>query len=150
MVHGCVGDGVDKARLRKLVLDKGLEKRVKFLGRVLPPDLYELYKVGDVFVTASEIETQGIVLIEAAATGLPLIAVNKGAVSEICVNNENGFLCEPGDIDGISKAILRIITDQKLQKTMATKSLEFAKEHDLEKTIDKFINIDKRVQENKK
>ena len=75
-----VGDGVDKPRLEKLAQRLGISDSVKFLGRVLPPDLYELYRAGDVFITASEIETQGIVLIEAAATGLPLIAVDAGAV----------------------------------------------------------------------
>ncbi|MBO7132458.1 glycosyltransferase [Candidatus Saccharibacteria bacterium] len=145
-----VGDGVDKARLKKMVSDLGIVDRVHFLGRVLPPDLYELYKVGDLFATASEIETQGIVLIEAAATGLPLIAVNKGAVSEICVNDEDGFLCEPGDIDGISEAMRKILSDEKLQKKFSTRSLELAKEHDLERTVDKFINIYNKVQEIKK
>ena len=140
-----VGDGVDKLKLEKMVLEDGLENEVKFLGRVLPPDLYELYKVGDVFVTASEIETQGIVLIEAAATGLPLIAVNKGAVAEICVDGVNGALCQPGDVEGISKAMVKVLSDEKERKEMAKKSLALAKEHDLERTIDKFINIYNRV-----
>ena len=48
-----VGDGVDRTRLERLVLDLGIGDAVKFLGRVLPPDLYQLYKVGDVFATAS-------------------------------------------------------------------------------------------------
>ena len=89
-----VGDGVDLARLRKLAVKLGINQSVKFLGKVMAPDLYEIYKMGTVFATASEIETQGIVLIEAAASGLPLVAVNAGAVNEICVDGENGFLIE--------------------------------------------------------
>ena len=136
-----VGDGVDKLRLEKMVAEEGMEPYVKFLGRVMPPDLYELYKVGDVFATGSEIETQGIVLIEAAATGLPLIAVDKGAVSEVCINGENGYLCQPGSVSEIADAMVKILTDDDLRRKFSEKSVEIAAGHDFEKTLDQFINI---------
>ncbi len=145
-----VGDGVDKARLEQLVRDNNLGDSVKLLGRVISPDLYELYKMADVFVTASEIETQGIVLIEAAATGLPLIAVDKGAVSEVCRDSENGYLCEPGNIDEIGNAMIKIVSDEKMRKEFSKKSLEIAGEHDFEKTLDSFINIYNHVISSKK
>ena len=101
--------------------------------------------VGDVFATASEIETQGIVLIEAAACGLPLIAVNKGAVKEVCRNGENGFLCKPGSVGEIAEAMAKILSDEALREKMSKKSIEIAAEHDFEKTLDKFTNINNRV-----
>ena len=140
-----VGDGVDKNRLTKKVSSMGLSDTIKFLGRVLPPDLYELYKVGSLFATASEIETQGIVLIEAAATGLPLIAVDKGAVAEVCVDGENGFLCEAGNIPEISVALEKILLDDKLRERFSKRSIEIAAEHDFERTLDKFENIYQKV-----
>lgn len=143
-----VGDGVDKNRLEKKVNQNGLP--VKFLGKVLPPDLFEVYKVGDVFATASEIETQGIVLIEAAASGLPLVAVDKGAVAEVCVDSENGYLCEAGNVSEISAAIMKILLDDGLRKGFAKKSIEIASEHDFERTLDKFENIYRRVVQEKK
>ncbi len=133
-----VGDGVAKAGL---IHKYGEDTHIKILGKVLGDDLHELYKIGSVFATASEIETQGIVLIEAAASGLPLIAVDKGAVSEICINGENGVLCEPGNVSQIADAIFKIMSDSKLQKEYAAKSVEIAHEHDFERTLDKFINI---------
>ena len=136
-----VGDGVDRPKLQQKVKDEALENEIKIIGRVMPPDLYEMYKVGDVFVTASEIETQGIVLIEAAASGLPLIAVNKGAVAEVCQNGKNGILCEAGDVEGISKALVTILSDEKLREKYSKASLEIAKGHDFETTLDRFINI---------
>ena len=139
------GDGVDKARLVRLTEKLGISEKVVFLGRVVPPDLYDVYKMGTIFVTASEIETQGIVLIEAAASGLPLIAVDKGAVSEVCVDQENGFLCQPGNVSEIAAAMWRLMSDTKLRKKFAAKSLEIAKEHDFETTLDKFENIYRKV-----
>ncbi len=140
-----VGDGVDKTRLMKKVSDIGLKESVKFLGRVLPPDLYELYKTGSLFATASEIETQGIVLIEAAATGLPLIAVDKGAVSEVCITDKNGVLCEPGNIDEIAAAMKKILSDDETRKKYSKESIKIAGEHDFENTLTKFENIYKKV-----
>ena len=102
------------------------------------------------FVTASEIETQGIVLIEAAACGLPLIAVDAGAVSEVCISNKNGFLCKPKDIEEISNAIVKILSDDKMRKEFSINSLEIAHEHDFERTLDKFENIYKKVITDKK
>ena len=145
-----VGDGVDRLRIEGVVKKLGIDGSVRILGRVLQPDLYELYRVGDLFATASEIETQGIVLIEAAASGLPLIAVNAGAVSEVCITNKNGFLCNPGAIDEIAESMYKILSDKELQKKFSKASLEIASEHDLEKTIDKFINIYNKVIESTK
>ena len=145
-----VGDGVDKLRLMQKVEKMGLGGDVKFLGRVLPPDLYELYKIGDVFATASDIETQGIVLIEAAACGLPLIAVDGGAVGEVCRDGENGYLCQPGDVMEISEAMTRILSDSSLHARFSKKSVEIASEHDFEKTLDKFENIYRKVIADKK
>ncbi len=142
-----VGDGVDKSRLERKVKEEGISENVRFLGRVLPPDLYELYKIGSLFATASEIETQGIVLIEAAATGLPLIAVDKGAVSEVCISNKNGYLCQPGNVVEIGDAMVKILSDDKLREKFSQNSIKIASEHDFERTLDKFINIYKKVQE---
>ena len=150
-----VGDGVDKARLIKETAKMGISNSVRFLGRVVGEDLYEIYKMGWVFVTASEIETQGIVLIEAAASGLPLVAVNAGAVNEICVNNENGFLIEI-KINGnrvmipklqvmISEAVMKILEDTKLRERFSVNSVKFAQKHDFKNTLDSFINIYQRV-----
>lgn len=145
-----VGDGVDKVRLMQKTKKMGLGDDVKFLGRVLPPDLYELYKIGDVFATASEIETQGIVLIEAAACGLPLIAVNKGAVSEVCRDGENGYLCQPGNVVEVSEAMVKILSDSDLRTRFSENSIKIASEHDFEKTLDKFENIYRKVISDKK
>ena len=141
-----VGDGVDRIKLENKYASMS---NIRIIGKVLPPDLYELYKIGDVFVTASPIETQGIVLIEAAATGLPLIAVDKGAVSEVCHDTENGFLCEPGSVAEIAAAIRKIVSDDKLREKFSKKSLEIAKEHDFETTLDRFMNIYNKVIQDK-
>ena len=136
-----VGDGIDRDNLKNQVANLGIESKVKFLGRVMPPDLQQIYRAGDVFVTASETETQGIVLIEAAATGLPLVAVDAGAVRELCQNKKNGILCQPGDVKGIARAIIKILSDKELKARYGKESLEIAKKHDLNYTLSRFEEI---------
>ncbi len=137
-----VGDGTDRVRLEEKTAGC---KNIHFAGRVTGDELYKIYQLGDVFATASEIETQGIVLIEAAASGLPLIAVDAGAVSDVCIDGENGFLCRPGDVKEMSEAMVTILNDDKMRKEYSKHSLEISKEHDFEKTLDKFINIYNKV-----
>lgn len=136
-----VGDGTAKEGLEKLAKEKNIEDKVRFLGRVMPPDLYEIYKTGTLFATASETETQGIVLIEAAATGLPLVAVDAGAVKELCQNKKNGILCKPGKIRQMANAMVKILGDAKLQKIYGESSIEIAKKHDINRTLTRFEEI---------
>ena len=142
-----VGDGVDKKRLVKEAHALGCDAAVRFLGRVVGEELYELYKAGSVFATASEIETQGIVLIEAAASGLPLVAVNAGAVAEVCQNGVNGVLLEPGNDVAVkmAEALEQILLDSKLRAEYAQNSVKIAHEHDFDKTLDKFEEIYRKL-----
>ena len=136
-----VGDGTARAGLEELSRDLGLAENVKFLGKVMPPELMDVYRAGDLFVTASETETQGIVLIEAAATGLPLVAVDAGAVKELCQNNRNGVLCHPGDEKGLARGMVKILEDEDLREKYGSESLEIAKMHDLNRTLERFEEI---------
>lgn len=136
-----VGDGTDRRHLLDLVKSLGIEKNVKFPGRIMPPDIVDIYQAATVFATASETETQGIVLIEAAATGLPLIAVDAGAVRELCQNQKNGILCQPRNLEEMTAAMIKILQNPKLQEKYGNKSLEIAKKHDLNHTLSRFVEI---------
>jgi len=140
-----VGDGTDKARLEKIVNEYDLNDNIRFLGKVMPPDLQEVYRTADVFATASETETQGIVLIEAAATGLPLVAVDAGAVKELCQNKRNGILCQPGDVDGLANGMKKLLADEKVRKKYGEESLKIAEKHDLNNTLARFEEIYKKA-----
>lgn len=136
-----VGDGTDRRNLVDLAQALGISKSVKFLGRVMPPDVIDIYRSATVFATASETETQGIVLIEAAATGLPLVAVDAGAVRELCQHKKNGILCSPRDPEAIAKALIKILQNPELQEKYGNASLEIAKKHDLNRTLKRFVEI---------
>ncbi len=136
-----VGDGTDRRHLVDLTQALGIEASVRFLGRVYPPDIMEVYRTGKLFATASETETQGIVLIEAAATGLPLVAVDAGAVRELCQHKKNGILCHPGDVSEMTDAMVKILKHEDVRKHYSEHSLAVAKNHDLNRTLKRFEEI---------
>lgn len=136
-----VGDGTDKRHLQDLAQALGIEKSVHFPGRIYPPDIMEVYRTATLFATASETETQGIVLIEAAATGLPLVAVDAGAVRELCRHKKNGILCHPGDVTEMTDAMVKILKHPEIQMRYGAESLEVAKLHDLNRTLQRFVEI---------
>lgn len=136
------GDGTDKNHLQDLAKALGIDEKTKFLGRIMAvPEAVAIYQSATLFATASETETQGIVLIEAAATGLPIVAVDAGAVRELCQKGKNGELCRPGAIEELAAGMVKILTSEKVQKKYSEKSLEISKKHDLNRTLTRFMEI---------
>ncbi|MDD6058368.1 MAG: glycosyltransferase family 4 protein [Clostridiales bacterium] len=86
-----VGDGPRRGELQRLALDCGLSDRVIFTGMVAPEQVYLYYKCGDVFVSASTSETQGLTYIEALASGLPLICRKDDCLDGVVDDVVNGF-----------------------------------------------------------
>jgi 1,2-diacylglycerol 3-alpha-glucosyltransferase len=125
-----VGDGCEKNNLIRLSRDLGIAERVHFAGFVSQQDgLPNIYPMANVFVTASEVETQGIVLLEAAASGLPIVAVNATCISEIVRDGVNGFLASPGDIKTIHDSISTLISNPKKARIMGKEGRILAEEH---------------------
>jgi len=129
-----VGDGCQKNHLTRLCRELGIEKRVHFTGFIPPSELPEIYRMANIFVTASEIETQGIVLFEAAASGLPIVAVNATCISEIVHNRMNGFLIEPGNFRAFSDAITTLVNYSKRAYVMGREGRIIAENHDIHLT----------------
>lgn len=89
-----VGDGPQREQLKKLVESLAIDDKVLFTGNVSPELTPEYYQSGDLFVSASTSETQGLTYIEACANGLPLLCRNDDALLGVVVEGENGFTYE--------------------------------------------------------
>jgi glycosyltransferase involved in cell wall biosynthesis len=110
------GNGPEEENLRRKVKGRGLEKNICFRGLLSRPEIRNLMWEGNVLVSPSFVETFGIVIIEAASTGLPIIATRSGGPEEI-VTNEMGWLTEPGDIEELRDAMRRAYeADEELEK----------------------------------
>ena len=86
-----VGDGPAKAQLEKLAASLQISDRVIFTGMVKPSEVQEYYQLGDLFVSASTSETQGLTYVEAAANGLPLLCREDLCLKGVILQGENGY-----------------------------------------------------------
>ncbi|OHA93028.1 MAG: hypothetical protein A2W64_00290 [Candidatus Zambryskibacteria bacterium RIFCSPLOWO2_02_39_10] len=108
-----VGDGPEKKTLQLYAKDMG--GYVVFEPWTL--DLTSYYKTADVFLLTSQYEGYGMTLIEAGASGCPIVTTNVGiAKTDLFKNGENAFVCPVGDVDCLSKAIIDLIENPEKRK----------------------------------
>ncbi|RLF44328.1 MAG: glycosyltransferase family 1 protein [Thermoplasmata archaeon] len=121
----------------------GIEKNVEFLGFVEENVLFYLYNSADVFVLPSITgESFGIVLLEAMASGLPIVASNVGGIAEVLENGEYGLLVEPGNSKELAKAIITVLENKDLRSKLAKEGRKVAEEkYAWEKVADKIIEV---------
>ena len=94
LVFLIVGDGPDKAHLEALAKKLQISDSVIFTGKVAPCEVQNYYQLGDLFVSASTSETQGLTYVEAAANGLPLLCRRDPCLADVIREGENGYTYE--------------------------------------------------------
>lgn len=100
-----------------------------------------IYKLSRCFIIASIAELLSLATLQAMASGLPVIAVNAGALGELVKNNMNGYLYKEGDVSSIVRYIEDILTRDDLYRKMSEKSLEYVQKHDIFKTVESFEKL---------
>jgi glycosyltransferase involved in cell wall biosynthesis len=120
-------------------------RHVTFTG-VLPEDELPLvYRAADVFALPSEAELQGMVLLEAAASGLPLVGADALAIPEIVRDGENGFLHRKGDYAHLADRLLVLLSDPALRRRFGARGREIAQSHSFERTVSRFEKLYEQV-----
>lgn len=136
-----VGDGTERPLLQTMAHELGISHDVTLTGRVSDKDLEALHRVGTVFCMPSPAELQSIATLEAMASGQPVVAVDAGALRELCQNERNGYLTEQDDDEAIARGLIAIIEDPALREEMSEESLAIANTHDLQTTLSRFEEI---------
>ncbi len=136
-----VGAGVDLENEKNIAHDLGITEHVTFAGRVPEEDKADLHRVGTLFAVASPAELQCIAALEAMASGQPIVAVNAGALGELCHDKKNGFRFKLDDYKGAARGIEKILADKKLRKEFSEESLRLARTHDLHHTVEQFLSL---------
>lgn len=140
-----VGKGELEDELKSIAMP--YNDRVIFLGAKTHKELSVLLPSADVFVapsvTASDggKEGFGLVIIEAMASGVPVVASNSGGIPNTVTNGVNGILTEERDVDGIASAITDILRDEKMRNNLVANGLITAKKHDYKEVASVYKTI---------
>ena len=117
-VGSCERDPATVDRLRQQLRSCGLEDRVSFVGEMSGARLEKLYATADVFVLPTFYEGYGMVVAEALARGLPVVASKTGAIGDL-VTPDAGIVVEPGDAELLAQALSRVLSDGAYREQLA-------------------------------
>lgn len=119
-----VGDGPQRGELEQQARRLGLSSQVTFAGQCDPVE--ESYGKFDLFVSSSLSEGLPVTVLEAMASGLPIVATHVGATPEVIEDGRSGLLVPPNDVKALSEALLCLIKDRELAMRLATAGHERA------------------------
>jgi len=134
-----IGQGTETQRLSRMAAALPVADRIRFLGLRPHDTLAECYQAADVFLFASETETQGLVLAEAAACGLPAVAVDAPGCDEVVRDGETGILTK-GDPAALAEAVIGLLLDPERRRAMGRRARELA-----ERLFDVTLQIDRTM-----
>ncbi len=125
-----IGDGELLEEAISLSKELKIEGNIDFKGVLSPAEVADEFKKHAIFVQHSVRTTQNdsegtpLSLLEAAASGLAIVATNHGGISDVIVDGESGFLVEEGDVVEMTKRMLQVFEDDKLKKQLGSKARE--------------------------
>ncbi len=131
-----VGDGPHRAAVEKLVRSTGMSEHVVFAGRVPWHETPAYYDAGNVFAMPTrtrlaglEPEALGICYLEAAATGIPVVAGSSGGAPDAVLDGENGFVVDGRSVDQVARQVSKLLDDTALAGRFGTRGREWVTQH---------------------
>ncbi|EOQ97119.1 glycosyltransferase, group 1 family protein [Leptospira wolbachii serovar Codice str. CDC] len=140
-----IGEGPAIPSLQRQAEHLGIQAAVSFKGFIPNAVLHEEYPKYDVFLTASTMETQGLVVLEAIACGLPAVGVDSFALPELIRHGENGYIAKPFDSKGIAQGALELVRNPEEYAKFSKNSIQIASGHEMEKCVDAMEEVYSKV-----
>lgn len=144
------GKGEYFEKLRKIINDLEIDKKVIFQQNISDYELASFYQGAELFLLLPQnidydVEGFGLVYLEAAAFGLPVVGgLNSGAEDAI-MDKQNGFLVDAKNINETADLIIKILNDQKLREKLGEESIKFAKKMNWQEVARQYLNIYKTL-----
>ncbi len=135
-----VGDGPHRGTLEELAEDLPETVTVRFTGMVPPSSVSSYYALGDLFVSASRSETQGLTYIEAAVTGLPLLCREDKCIEAVVRQGENGWQYRDGE-DFLEKLSLFVEADSTRRNEMGLCSKQIVEQFDIRQIVPRIVDV---------
>jgi L-malate glycosyltransferase len=141
-----VGGGSEEGRLRALVRDLGL-RGVTFAGRVPPPEICRYYASADIYVQTPDIDNMPSSVLEAFASGLPVVSSDAGGIPAILTDGSHGLLAPAGDADAVARHVLDLLGDQGLADRLTAFALESCRAYRWEAVRGQWLSLYNRLLE---
>ncbi|GGG72339.1 hypothetical protein GCM10011415_20460 [Salipiger pallidus] len=126
-----LGEGDERARLEAMIEDLDLRDCVRLVGAVPSDEVPSWLTISDIFVFASAAETQGMVVLEAMAAGLPVVAVNSSGIDAFVENRETGY-ATPEDLEIWTETLHGLMVSNTKREVMGSAAREAAMKHSVE------------------
>ena len=134
-----VGDGPERLDAIEVCEQLGIEHKVKFLGK--SNQVYEILCYSDLFLLPSASESFGLAALEAMMMRVPVISSNAGGLPEVNIEGESGYLFDVGDVEGMTKQSIALLTDEQKLNTMKNRAYELAKRFDINNILNQYVAI---------
>ena len=129
------GFGHQDTMLMALARKLGVDRHVKFLGRVSDEEMVMAQHAADIFVLPSLAELEGMVVLEAMAAGKPIVIANSPESASTYFVDGNGLLFEPRDHRDLATQVIRLVNDSELRSEMSARSLQMSKDYDINESV---------------
>lgn len=136
-----VGPGELLDDFRKQVAVAGLEDSIVFTGEKTSRELTDLYRRASFFWIASRAESQGVVILEALASGLPVIVSGKAGIREMIEDGENGLIVKRQSASEYSRLALQLLTRRQKRQKLAGAARQSVRKFDQQKSFDSYLRI---------
>ena len=132
-------DGGDEASLRAMADSAGVADRLVFTGHVSGPRLSALYRHADLFVYPSLVESFGFPLLEAMASGVPVVASDRWAIPEICGGAAR--ICDATRVEDLAAAMREVLASAELRADLVRRGLARASEFSWKRTVAETLRV---------
>jgi colanic acid/amylovoran biosynthesis glycosyltransferase len=136
-----VGDGAQRSSIEKLIIDLNLSAHVEVKGAVPFHKVSEYLSSAHIFVLPSIYEGTPNVLLQAMATGLPIVATKVGGIPDLVNDDVDGLLVEPKDAVALAKAIQLLLVNNELAERFRHSAHKKALAFKTEKIVEKYLNL---------
>lgn len=123
------GSGAELGRLRSLALELGLGDAVHFSGRIDHAQIPALYAQAHCAINPSRVDNMPNSVLEAFASGVPVVSTDAGGVPDIVTDGQSGLLVPVGDAPALARAVLRVLDDPALAQRLAQAGLAEAQRY---------------------
>lgn len=139
-----VGDGPERDNLQDRVMSMGIQKKVFFTGMIPYEEMPRYLATADAFVTASVTEVHPLSIIEAMASGLPVLGITSPGISDTIENEVTGFL-STDELAAFTAKMMRLVTEAELRKEMGLQARQASKKYAIERTSQLLLEQYERV-----